>query len=165
MSDPLLFLPFFSSLIFVSFFFSVSPATAQDKRLFLFFLLLGRLSQHHHRPVRRQRGEYRISPCLATSTKALYDDLGLFKRHRSTIFTQSNQYRVIWRRIRHTYRSVDSFESIYVSRRAGASVPLSADSNNVDCGNSGPTFINPPFYMCATFPATHRIIKTGLSPI
>src|SRR5262249_31780114 len=44
----------------------------------------------------------------------------------STIFTQSNQYRVILEADPSHYRSIDSLDSLYVPSAAGGQVPLSA---------------------------------------
>jgi multidrug efflux pump len=62
----------------------------------------------------------------ATIDNALYDAFG--QRIVSTIFTQSNQYRVILQASDALMRSLDSLDSIYVpsSTSANAQVPLSA---------------------------------------
>src|SRR5262249_33114557 len=55
---------------------------------------------------------------------ALYDAFG--QRIVSTIFTQSNQYRVILEADPASYASVESLNSIYVPSASGGQVPLSA---------------------------------------
>ena len=66
----------------------------------------------------------RLGISVGTVDNALYDAFG--QRIVSTIFTQSNQYRVILEADPETYRSVDSLASIYVPSAAGGQVPLSA---------------------------------------
>ncbi len=66
----------------------------------------------------------RLGISVGTVDNALYDAFG--QRIVSTIFTQSNQYRVIMEADPATYRSVDSLASIYVPTAAGGQVPLSA---------------------------------------
>jgi multidrug efflux pump len=66
----------------------------------------------------------RLGISVGTVDNALYDAFG--QRIVSTIFTQSNQYRVILQADPQTYRSVDSLASIYVPSTAGGQVPLSA---------------------------------------
>ncbi|HVW69818.1 MAG TPA: efflux RND transporter permease subunit, partial [Steroidobacteraceae bacterium] len=66
----------------------------------------------------------RLGISVGTVDNALYDAFG--QRIVSTIFTQSNQYRVILEADPEYYTSVDSLASIYVPSAAGGQVPLSA---------------------------------------
>jgi len=66
----------------------------------------------------------RLGISVGTVDNALYDAFG--QRIVSTIFTQSNQYRVILEADPASYRSVDSLASIYVPSASGGQVPLSA---------------------------------------
>ena len=66
----------------------------------------------------------RLGISVGTVDNALYDAFG--QRIVSTIFTQSNQYRVILEADPKTYGSVESLASIYVPSAAGGQVPLSA---------------------------------------
>jgi len=66
----------------------------------------------------------RLGISVGTVDNALYDAFG--QRIVSTIFTQSNQYRVIMEADPAFYRSIDSLQSIYVPSAAGGQVPLSA---------------------------------------
>jgi multidrug efflux pump len=66
----------------------------------------------------------RLGISVGTVDNALYDAFG--QRIVSTIFTQSNQYRVIMEADPKTYKSVDSLASIYVPSASGGQVPLSA---------------------------------------
>ncbi|HVO46737.1 MAG TPA: MdtB/MuxB family multidrug efflux RND transporter permease subunit [Steroidobacteraceae bacterium] len=66
----------------------------------------------------------RLGISVGTVDNALYDAFG--QRIVSTIFTQSNQYRVILEADPGSYRSVDSLASIYVPSAGGGQVPLSA---------------------------------------
>jgi multidrug efflux pump len=66
----------------------------------------------------------RLGISVGTVDNALYDAFG--QRIVSTIFTQSNQYRVILEADPASYTSVDSVASIYVPSAAGGQVPLSA---------------------------------------
>jgi multidrug efflux pump len=66
----------------------------------------------------------RLGISVGTVDNALYDAFG--QRIVSTIFTQSNQYRVIMEADPNSYRSVDSLASIYVPSAGGGQVPLSA---------------------------------------
>ncbi|HEY6926600.1 MAG TPA: MdtB/MuxB family multidrug efflux RND transporter permease subunit, partial [Steroidobacteraceae bacterium] len=66
----------------------------------------------------------RLGISVGTVDNALYDAFG--QRIVSTIFTQSNQYRVILQADPESYTSVDSLASIYVPSAAGGQVPLSA---------------------------------------
>jgi multidrug efflux pump len=66
----------------------------------------------------------RLGISVGTVDNALYDAFG--QRIVSTIFTQSNQYRVIIEADPASYRSVAALASIYVPSAAGGQVPLSA---------------------------------------
>jgi len=66
----------------------------------------------------------RLGVSVGTVDNALYDAFG--QRIVSTIFTQSNQYRVIIEADPKTYASTDSIQSLYVPSAAGGQVPLSA---------------------------------------
>ncbi|MDB6083534.1 MAG: mdtB, partial [Gammaproteobacteria bacterium] len=88
----------------------------------------------------------RLGISVGTVDNALYDAFG--QRIVSTIFTQSNQYRVILEADPHSYRSVDSLASIYVPSSGGGQVPLSAIAK-VDV-ETRPLLIN----HLAQFPAT-----------
>jgi multidrug efflux pump len=88
----------------------------------------------------------RLGISVGTVDNALYDAFG--QRIVSTIFTQSNQYRVILEADPVTYRSVDSLASIYVPSASGGQVPLSAIAK-VDV-ETRPLLIN----HLAQFPAT-----------
>jgi multidrug efflux pump len=66
----------------------------------------------------------RLGISVGTVDNALYDAFG--QRIVSTIFTQSNQYRVILEADPDSYRSVDTLASIYVPSAGGGQVPLSA---------------------------------------
>ncbi|MHB8476412.1 MAG: MdtB/MuxB family multidrug efflux RND transporter permease subunit [Steroidobacteraceae bacterium] len=88
----------------------------------------------------------RLGISVGTVDNALYDAFG--QRIVSTIFTQSNQYRVILEADPRTYRSVDSLASIYVPSASGGQVPLSAIAK-VDV-QTRPLLIN----HLAQFPAT-----------
>jgi multidrug efflux pump len=66
----------------------------------------------------------RLGISVGTVDNALYDAFG--QRIVSTIFTQSNQYRVILEADPESYRSVDTLASIYVPSAGGGQVPLSA---------------------------------------
>jgi multidrug efflux pump len=88
----------------------------------------------------------RLGISVGTVDNALYDAFG--QRIVSTIFTQSNQYRVIMEADPKSYRSVDSLASIYVPSAGGGQVPLSAIAK-VDV-QTRPILIN----HLAQFPAT-----------
>jgi multidrug efflux pump len=88
----------------------------------------------------------RLGISVGTVDNALYDAFG--QRIVSTIFTQSNQYRVILEADPASYVSVDSLASIYVPSAAGGQVPLSAIAK-VDI-EQRPLLIN----HLAQFPAT-----------
>ena len=88
----------------------------------------------------------RLGISVGTVDNALYDAFG--QRIVSTIFTQSNQYRVILQADPASYVSVDSLASIYVPSAAGGQVPLSAIAK-VDI-EQRPLLIN----HLAQFPAT-----------
>jgi multidrug efflux pump len=66
----------------------------------------------------------RLGISVGTVDNALYDAFG--QRIVSTIFTQSNQYRVILEADPASYQSIDSLASIYVPSSGGGQVPLSA---------------------------------------
>ena len=66
----------------------------------------------------------RLGISVGTVDNALYDAFG--QRIVSTIFTESNQYRVIIQADPAFYRGVQSLASIYVPSAAGGQVPLSA---------------------------------------
>jgi len=96
----------------------------------------------------------RLGISVGTVDNALYDAFG--QRIVSTIFTQSNQYRVILEADPASYRSVDSLASIYVPSAAGGQVPLSAIAK-VDV-ETRPLLIN----HLAQFPAT--TVSFNLAP-
>jgi multidrug efflux pump len=66
----------------------------------------------------------RLGISVGTVDNALYDAFG--QRIVSTIFTQSNQYRVVLEADPALYRTVDSLASIYLPSSGGGQVPLSA---------------------------------------
>ncbi len=66
----------------------------------------------------------RLGVSLASVDNALYDAFG--QRIVSTIFTQSNQYRVILEASPDVQASPDALQSIYLQSSSGANVPLSA---------------------------------------
>ena len=66
----------------------------------------------------------RLGISVGTVDNALYDAFG--QRIVSTIFTQSNQYRVIIQADPASYGSVGSLASIYLPSAAGGQVPLSS---------------------------------------
>ncbi len=96
----------------------------------------------------------RLGISVGTVDNALYDAFG--QRIVSTIFTQSNQYRVILEADPATYRTVDSLASIYVPSAGGGQVPLSAIAK-VDV-ETRPLLIN----HLAQFPAT--TVSFNLAP-
>jgi multidrug efflux pump len=96
----------------------------------------------------------RLGISVGTVDNALYDAFG--QRIVSTIFTQSNQYRVILEADPETYASVESLASIYVPSAAGGQVPLSAIAK-VDV-EQRPLLIN----HLAQFPAT--TVSFNLAP-
>ncbi len=96
----------------------------------------------------------RLGISVGTVDNALYDSFG--QRIVSTIFTQSNQYRVILEADPRSYRTVDSLASIYVPAAGGGQVPLSAIVK-VDV-ETRPLLIN----HLAQFPAT--TISFNLAP-
>jgi multidrug efflux pump len=96
----------------------------------------------------------RLGISVGTVDNALYDAFG--QRIVSTIFTQSNQYRVIMEADPKTYKSVDSLASIYVPSASGGQVPLSAIAR-VDV-ETRPILIN----HLAQFPAA--TVSFNLSP-
>ena len=95
----------------------------------------------------------RLGISVGTVDNALYDAFG--QRIVSTIFTQSNQYRVILEADPASYRSVDSLASIYVPSASGGQVPLSAIAK-VDV-ETRPLLIN----HLAQFPATTVSFNLG----
>jgi multidrug efflux pump len=96
----------------------------------------------------------RLGISVGTVDNALYDAFG--QRIVSTIFTQSNQYRVIMEADPALYRTVDSLASIYVPSAGGGQVPLSAIAK-VDV-ETRPLLIN----HLAQFPAS--MISFNLAP-
>jgi multidrug efflux pump len=96
----------------------------------------------------------RLGISVGTVDNALYDAFG--QRIVSTIFTQSNQYRVILEADPDSYRSVDSLASIYVPSSGGGQVPLSAIAKITV--EQRPLLIN----HLAQFPAT--TVSFNLSP-
>jgi multidrug efflux pump len=96
----------------------------------------------------------RLGISVGTVDNALYDAFG--QRIVSTIFTQSNQYRVIMEADPKFYKSVDSLASIYVPSASGGQVPLSAIAK-VDV-ETRPILIN----HLAQFPAA--TVSFNLSP-
>jgi multidrug efflux pump len=66
----------------------------------------------------------RLGVSVGTVDNALYDAFG--QRIVSTIFTQSNQYRVIIEADPKSYASTSSIQSLYVPSAAGGQVPISA---------------------------------------
>jgi multidrug efflux pump len=96
----------------------------------------------------------RLGISVGTVDNALYDAFG--QRIVSTIFTQSNQYRVIMEADPKSYRSVDSLASIYVPSAGGGQVPLSAIATVTV--ESRPILIN----HLAQFPAT--TVSFNLAP-
>jgi len=96
----------------------------------------------------------RLGISVGTVDNALYDAFG--QRIVSTIFTQSNQYRVIMEADPKSYTSVDSLASIYVPSSSGGQVPLSAIAK-VDV-QTRPILIN----HLAQFPAT--TVSFNLAP-
>ena len=96
----------------------------------------------------------RLGISVGTVDNALYDAFG--QRIVSTIFTQSNQYRVILEADPAAYRSVDSLASIYVPSSSGGQVPLSAIASLTT--TQRPLLIN----HLAQFPAT--TVSFNLSP-
>jgi len=95
----------------------------------------------------------RLGISVGSVHNVLYDAFG--QRIVSTIFTQSNQYRVILEAEPTSYRSVDSLESLYVPSAAGGQVPLSAIAK-VDV-ETRPLLIN----HLAQFPATTISFNLG----
>ena len=96
----------------------------------------------------------RLGISVGTVDNALYDAFG--QRIVSTIFTQSNQYRVILEADPASYGTVDSLASIYVPSASGGQVPLSAIAKtDVE---TRPLLIN----HLAQFPAT--TVSFNLSP-
>jgi len=96
----------------------------------------------------------RLGISVGTVDNALYDAFG--QRIVSTIFTQSNQYRVILEANPESYNTVDSLASVYVPSSAGGQVPLSAIATVTR--ESRPLLIN----HLAQFPAT--TVSFNLAP-
>ena len=96
----------------------------------------------------------RLGISVGTVDNALYDAFG--QRIVSTIFTQSNQYRVILEADPASYQSVDTLSSIYVPASGGGQVPLSAIAKVTV--ESRPLLIN----HLAQFPAT--TVSFNLAP-
>ena len=96
----------------------------------------------------------RLGISVGTVDNALYDAFG--QRIVSTIFTQSNQYRVILEADPESYQSVDTLSSIYVPSAGGGQVPLSAIATVTI--ESRPLLIN----HLAQFPAT--TVSFNLAP-
>jgi multidrug efflux pump len=88
----------------------------------------------------------RLGISVGTVDNALYDAFG--QRIVSTIFTQSNQYRVILEADPKSYKAIEDLSSIYVPSAGGGQVPLSAIAR-VDL-QTRPILIN----HLAQFPAT-----------
>jgi multidrug efflux pump len=88
----------------------------------------------------------RLGVSVGTVDNALYDAFG--QRIVSTIFTQSNQYRVILEADPSLERSIQSLSSLYVPSASGGQVPLSAIARITE--ESRPLLIN----HLAQFPAT-----------
>jgi multidrug efflux pump len=88
----------------------------------------------------------RLGISVGTVDNVLYDAFG--QRIVSTIFTQSNQYRVILEADPGTYKSVDSLDSLYVPSSGGGQVPLTAVAKVVT--ETRPLLLN----HLAQFPAT-----------
>jgi multidrug efflux pump len=96
----------------------------------------------------------RLGVSVGTVDNALYDAFG--QRIVSTIFTQSNQYRVILEADPSLERSIASLSSLYVPSASGGQVPLSAIARVSE--ESRPLLIN----HLAQFPAT--TVSFNLSP-
>jgi multidrug efflux pump len=88
----------------------------------------------------------RLGVSVGTVDNALYDAFG--QRIVSTIFTQSNQYRVILEVDPSLERSLTSLSNLYVPSASGGQVPLSAIASVTE--ESRPLLIN----HLAQFPAT-----------
>jgi multidrug efflux pump len=96
----------------------------------------------------------RLGVSVGTVDNALYDAFG--QRIVSTIFTQSNQYRVILEADPSLERSVASLDTLYVPSASGGQVPLSAIAKITE--ESRPLLIN----HLAQFPAT--AVSFNLAP-
>src|SRR5262249_22391668 len=96
----------------------------------------------------------RLGISVGTVDNALYDAFG--QRIVSTIFTQSNQYRVILEANPSSYNSVESLDSIYLPSSGGGQVPLSAIATVTQ--ESPPLLIN----HLAQFPAS--TVSFNLAP-
>jgi multidrug efflux pump len=71
----------------------------------------------------------RFGITAATIDNALYDSFG--QRIISTIFTQSNQYRVILETVPSLQSTINSLDAVYLPSAAGGQVPLSAIAKTV----------------------------------
>ena len=96
----------------------------------------------------------RFGITVGTVDNALYDAFG--QRIVSTIFTQSNQYRVILEADPSLQNSIESLASIYLPSAAGGQVPLSAIAKVTE--RSAPLLVN----HLGQFPAT--AISFNLAP-
>jgi multidrug efflux pump len=96
----------------------------------------------------------RLGVSVGTVDNVLYDAFG--QRIVSTIFTQSNQYRVILEADPSLQRSIQSLSTLYVPSAGGGQVPLSAIARIVE--ESRPLLIN----HLGQFPAT--TVSFNLSP-
>jgi multidrug efflux pump len=95
----------------------------------------------------------RLGVSVGTVDNALYDAFG--QRIVSTIFTQSNQYRVILEADPSLERSLQSLANLYVPSASGGQVPLSAIASVTE--ESRPLLIN----HLAQFPATTVSFNLG----
>jgi multidrug efflux pump len=96
----------------------------------------------------------RLGVSVGTVDNALYDAFG--QRIVSTIFTQSNQYRVILEADPSLERSITSLDTLYVPSASGGQVPLSAIAKMTQ--QARPLLIN----HLAQFPAT--TVSFNLAP-
>jgi multidrug efflux pump len=96
----------------------------------------------------------RLGVSVGTVDNALYDAFG--QRIVSTIFTQSNQYRVILEADPSLQRSITALSNLYVPSASGGQVPLSAIATITE--QSRPLLIN----HLAQFPAT--TVSFNLAP-
>jgi multidrug efflux pump len=96
----------------------------------------------------------RFGITVGTVDNALYDAFG--QRIVSTIFTQSNQYRVILEADPAQQKTIDSLSSIYLPSAGGGQVPLSAIAKVSE--RSAPLLIN----HLGQFPAT--TVSFNLAP-
>jgi multidrug efflux pump len=72
----------------------------------------------------------RFGITAATIDNALYDSFG--QRIISTIFTQSNQYRVILETVPSLQSTINSLAAVYLPSAAGGQVPLSAIAKTIE---------------------------------